>query len=201
MKKSFSSNPLNFQNIEEIYFPSNCLICGDETEKRFERTAYGSFIGTKDFKKDYYFKLPVCEKCTIKINLKTGLSSKAGIILFLSSLCGISLSILFYFITYSILLSIAIFTVLIVFPYIHYKAYIKPKIKLSDFFQLKINSNGEIIQFNIKNSQFANFVNKINSDRQKEKAKSDNAEKTNSISADIDKVSKDPKEDNNGILK
>lgn len=132
MKNIVNENIVEFQNIEEFYFPKNCIVCGVETENRIERTQLGSFTNIKEYKKDYRFKLPVCKDCNANINLKAG---KSVIIILLGVLLGICLGILLYYLTYTILLSIAVFIVLVIFPYLSYRAKIRPRIKLSEFMQ------------------------------------------------------------------
>ena len=166
MKNVSNENTVEFQDIEEFYFPKNCMICGDETENRIEKSEYGSYTSTKDYKKDYKFKLPICDECNSKINLKAG---KSGIIFLLSILLGISLGIMVYYITYSIILSVAVFTILFVFPYLNYRAKIRPRIKLSDFLHMKVIPNEELVQFTFINKEYARYVNKINSEKIKAK--------------------------------
>ena len=175
MKNISNENTVEFQDIEEFYFPKNCMICGDETENRIEKSEYGSYTSTKDYKKDYKFKLPICDECNSKINLKAG---KRGIILLLSILLGISLGIMVYYLTYTIILSVAVFTILFIFPYLSYRAKIRPRIKLSDFLQMKVIPNEELVQFTFINKEYARYVNKINSEKIKEKEKSETVEKT-----------------------
>jgi len=166
MKNVSIENTIKFQDIEEFYLPENCLICGDETENRIEKSEYGSYTSTKDYKKNYKFKLPICDECNSNINLKAG---KSGIILWLSVILGISLGIMVYYLTYSLILSVAVFTVLFIFPFLKYRAKIRPRIKLSDFLHMKVIPNEELVQFTFINKDYAKFVNKINSERIKAK--------------------------------
>ncbi|MHA1987613.1 MAG: hypothetical protein ACW98D_13320 [Promethearchaeota archaeon] len=162
MKNISIENTVKFQDLEELYFPKNCVVCNDETENRIAKSEYGSFTSIKDYKTNYKFELPLCEMCNSNINLKAGLT---GIILFLSVILGIGLGIMVYYFTYSIILSVAIFIVLFVFPYIKYRAKIKPRIKLSDYLQMKVIPNEELIQFKFFNKNYADYVNKINSEK------------------------------------
>ncbi|NHK33059.1 MAG: hypothetical protein FK730_17050 [Asgard group archaeon] len=176
MKNALNDNIVKFHNIEEFYFPRNCMICGDKTENYIEKTEYGSFTGTRDYKKDYKFKLPVCSSCNANINLKAG---KSRILLLMGFLFGISFGILLYYLTYTILLSITVFIILVIFPYLSYRAKIRPRIKLNDFMQMKVIPNEDLVQFNFKNKHYANYVNKINQEniKEKEKEKSERIEK------------------------
>lgn len=176
-------NTVEFQDIDEFYLPKNCMICGTETENRIEKSEYGSYTSNKDYKKNYKLKLPVCEDCNSKINLKAG---KSGIILFLGVLLGIILGIIVYYLSYSIILSIAIFTVLFIFPYLKYKAKVRPRIKLSDFLSMKVIPNEEIVQFTFLNKEYAKYVNKINSE--KIKAEKIKAEKIKAEKIKVEKI-------------
>jgi len=162
MKNVSIENTVKFQGINEFYFPKNCIICSEETENRIEKSEYGSYTSTKDYKKDYKFKLPICDVCNSNINLKAG---KSGIILLLSVILGISLGIIVYYLTYSIILSVAVFIVLFIFPFVNYRAKIRPRIKLSDFLLVKVIPNEELVQFTFFNKDYARYVNKINSEK------------------------------------
>ena len=87
MKNVSFDNIVKFQDIEEFYLPKNCVICGDETENRIEKSEYGSYTTSKDYKKIYKFELPICEECNSKVNLKAG---KSGVIIVLSVILGIT---------------------------------------------------------------------------------------------------------------
>ena len=162
MKSISIENTVRFRDIEEFYLPKNCLICGDETENRIEKSEYGSYTSTKDYKNNYKFKLPICDECNSNINLKAG---KSGIILWLSVIFGIILGIMVYYLTYSIILSVAVFIVLFIFPYLNYRAKIRPRIKLSDFLHMKVIPNENLVQFTFFNNEYARYVNKINSEK------------------------------------
>ncbi|MFW9822590.1 MAG: hypothetical protein ACFFE4_06630 [Candidatus Thorarchaeota archaeon] len=166
MKNVSNENRVQFRNFDEIYFPKNCVICANETESHIEKSEYGSYISTKDYKKDYKFKLPVCNQCKSNINLKAGSS---GALLLLGVLLGIILGFVSYFLTYSIILSIAILAVLFIFPFLKYRAKIRPRIKLNDYFLMNVNPNQETVQFTFHNKEYAQFVNKINLEKMKEK--------------------------------
>ncbi len=95
--KTKTNNLVKFKGIEELYFPSVCVVCGKDTENRVKKNHYGSYYGIKDTRKDYFFNIPVCEDCEANVNLKTGLESKSGKILLFGLVMGLILSIVFYF--------------------------------------------------------------------------------------------------------
>ncbi len=166
--KILNKNFVELKNIEEIYFPSVCIICGTETENRVKKNKYGSYIGTRDTKKDYFFNIPVCEDCNSKVNLKTGFANKSGKLLLFSSFLGIILSILFYYIFYSVIFSISILSILILFAYLNYQKKIKTKINLNNYFQVSLKSY-DSVELTFTNKNYAEFVDKINLEKTKEK--------------------------------
>ncbi|MFX1281978.1 MAG: hypothetical protein ACFFA3_21695, partial [Promethearchaeota archaeon] len=50
---------------------------------------------------------------------------------------------------------------------------IRPRVKLSDYMQMKVIPNEELVQFTFKDRQYTNYVYKVNQDRLKEKEKED----------------------------
>ncbi|MFX1425879.1 MAG: hypothetical protein ACFFBE_05460 [Promethearchaeota archaeon] len=165
MNKLSNEHVVEFQNIEEFYFPKKCIVCGEETDSYIEKSEYSSYTYTKDYKKDYKFKLPLCDECNSKMNVKTG---KSIMMVLLCGLIGIILGISIYYLTYTFLLSLAVFTILITFPFLKYRAISKSKIRLSKFMQMKVIPNQEFIRFTFTNREYAQYVNKINSKKIRE---------------------------------
>lgn len=170
MKIYADEKTIKLQGVDEVYFPKNCIVCGKETENRIIKSHSGSFTRTKEYKKDYTFKLPICKECNANFNLKAG---KSGVILFMGIISGISLAFLIYYLTYTLLLSIAVFIVLVIFPFLSYRAKIRPRVKLSDYIQMKVIPNEELVQFSFKDKQYTNYVYKVNQDHLKEQEKED----------------------------
>ncbi|MFX1488233.1 MAG: hypothetical protein ACFFBI_03735 [Promethearchaeota archaeon] len=197
LKKQVKNSFVVFQNTKEIYLPNLCLICGKETENRIEKTKIGTYTYGKDYKKDYHFKLPICDDCNFNIKLKSGISSKRGIFLILGPIIGVSLAILLYFLTYAIILSIAVVVISILLPLVMYRAYIKPKIKLPKFFQIDINSKEDLVQFQFLNENYADFVKKINFEKNREKEETETMEKTPPLDTDETDVERTLKGDFN----
>ncbi len=167
--KILNANIVEFKNTEEIYFPSVCVVCGAETENRVKKNEYGTYIGGRDIKKDYSFNIPVCGDCNSKVNLKTGIANKYGKLLLLSTFLGIALSILFYYIFYSIIFSISILCILILFPFLKYQGKIKRKISLNSYFKVNLKNYHDSVELTFANKDYAEFVENINLEKFKEK--------------------------------
>lgn len=78
IKFNSTTNKLEFQNLNEIYFPHICIVCRNYADKQIVKSFYGTYVTNKNYKKNYTFSLPVCDSCRNNIELKTGLSSKSG---------------------------------------------------------------------------------------------------------------------------
>ena len=167
--KILNANIVEFKNTEKIYFPSVCVVCGAETENRVKKNEYGTYIGGRDIKKDYSFNIPVCEDCNSKVNLKTGIANKSGKLLLFSSFLGITLSILFYFLFYSVVFSVSILGILILFAYLNYQKKTETKINLNNYFQVNLKNYSDEVELTFANKSYAEFVDKINLEKTKEK--------------------------------
>ena len=190
--KNLTTNLVEFKSVEEIYFPSVCIICGTETENRVKKTKYGIYIGGRDTKKDYSFIIPICEDCNSKTNLKTGIANNSGKLLLFGSFLGIILSILFYYLFYSIIFSISILSILILFTYLNYQKKIKSKINLNNYFQINLNNYSDNVELTFANKDYAEFVDKINLEKKKEADKQ--KEKEESLDKKDSKTEGLPKE-------
>ena len=159
---------VNFQNPKEIKFPKICIICGATSEYQYKKTILGRFESNKEYKEDYSFDVPVCLDCSTDLNMKTGISSKSGILLLISGLFGVILAISLYFVFYSIFLSISLVTILIVLPYTNYKAKMKKKININDFLKINLNEDKNSLTFNFFNFNYAKYIKEINSEKESE---------------------------------
>jgi len=159
---------VNFQNPEEIQFPKICIVCGATSKYHYEKTIVGRFDSYKDYKEDYSFNIPVCLDCSTNLKINTGLSSKSGKLLLISSLIGIVLAISLYFVFYSIWLSISLIAITIVLPYLNYKAKMKKRIRLGDFLKINLNENNNSLTFNFFNFNYAKYIREINSVKESE---------------------------------
>jgi len=163
---------IDFENLNEYYFPENCVICGKTTDERYLKALIGKFSSEKDYKKNYYFSLPVCKSCKPNIEMKTGLSNKYGKISMFSIIAGAILSILLYFLFLSIFLSLGIFLASILIPLSIYKVKTRTKIKLDKYFAIKIDpDNTDTIEMTISDDNYGNTLKKINADKLKEQEK------------------------------
>jgi len=139
LKFNSDNNKLEFQNFTEIFFPHICIICRNHADKHIAKNLYSSYTSNKDYKKNYTFSLPVCDSCRNNIEMKTGLSNKSGKLLLMSIFLGLIISILLFLTLNSILLSISIFAIFIIFPARNYKIKTKSKIKFDNKILILLN--------------------------------------------------------------
>ena len=163
---------LEFYNLNEIYFPNNCIVCGEIAENRIKKSVYGLYNSKNGYKKNYFFDLPACNDCKHNIEMKTGYDSKSGKLLLYSALLGLFISIILYTLIFSVFFSIGILAISIIFPYIHYKGKVKPKINLNDHLIININPNDvDSVELKFSNAEYADTVKVINKSKIDEKLK------------------------------
>ena len=169
---------LEFNNLNEIYFPNICIVCGEIAENRIKKSVYGLYFSKNGYKKNYFFDLPVCNDCKHNIEIKTGLNSKSGKIFLFSALLGLFISIILYTLIFSVFLSIGILATSIIFPYIHYRGKLKQKIKINDHLKININPNNvDSVELKFSNIEYADTVKKINKSKNNENLKSKDIKK------------------------
>lgn len=194
-------NMIEFYNVENIFFPSNCLICGIKTNNRLSKSILGFFSHNKNQKKDYYFSIPICNKCRSYIRIKTGVSSKEGKKVIFFSIIGLIFSIIIGLLTFSFILSMTIFSIFFIFPYLNYRVKIKSKIQLSEFIHIQRKGNdNNTIKITIFNNSYANYIKKFNLNRQKIIEKPKNLKESDTIASesklpDIEVEKKDIREE------
>ena len=163
LKFNQDNNKLEFQNFSEIYFPHICIICRNHADKHIAKNFYGSNTLNKDYKKNYTFSLPVCDSCRNNIEMKTGLSSKSGKLVFLSIIIGLIVAILLFLTLNSIWLGISIFTIFIIFSVRNYKNKTKSKIKFDNHLKIKIDiRNPDIVELEFSDKEYALVLEEIN---------------------------------------
>ena len=169
---------LEFYNSNEIYFPNSCIVCGEIAENRIKKSVYGLHFSKNGYKKNYFFDLPVCNDCKYNIEMKTGFNSKSGKLFLFSTLLGLFISIIFYILIFSVFFSIGILAISILFPYIHYRGKVKPKINLNDHLKIIINPNDvDSVELKFSNTEYADTVKDINKSKIDEKLKIKEIEK------------------------
>jgi preprotein translocase subunit SecF len=95
--------------------------------------------------------------------MKTGLSNKSGKLLLMSIFLGLIISILLFLTLNSILLSISIFAIFIIFPARNYKIKTKSKIKFDNHLKIKINpKNPDIVELEFSDKEYAKSLEEIN---------------------------------------
>jgi flagellar biosynthesis GTPase FlhF len=163
LKYNSDNNKLEFQNIEEIYFPHICIICRNYADKHIAKNIYGNYSSNKDYKKNYTFSLPVCESCRNNIELKTGISSKSGKMLLLLIILGSILAILLFLTLNSLWLSIGLLAIFIIFPVRNHKIKMKPKIKFENHLKIEVSNNDpDFVALEFADKEYAKTLEDIN---------------------------------------
>jgi hypothetical protein len=158
---SVNKRTMEFYEVEKLYFPNVCLICGKMSLDKLHRKITGSIPYNKEQRKDYYLEIPVCMECNEKISISKGKEIFKLIAISLTGLIGVS--ILFYF-TFSIFLPIAILTGLLIISFVYYNSKISKKLNLKNFIQITSYSLSEscaedVLQLTIHNDAYAqNFI-------------------------------------------
>lgn len=161
---------IEFQEQNEIYFPNICVICGVATDNKIKEAVFGSFTLTSEYKYDYILDLPVCNECETRLKIKSGLSSKTGLITLFSIITGIILSIVLFFIAYSILFSIALFAAFVIFPLFYHRSKVEKKIRLDKHLKMDTNRTHNTITLQFSNENYANVIRDLNPAREKDKS-------------------------------
>ena len=175
-------NKLEFQNFTEIYFPHICIICRKHADKHIAKIFYGLYKSDKDYKKNYTFSLPVCDSCRNNMEIKTGLSSKSGKILLVSIILGLIIASLLFLTLNSILLSISIFGIFIIFPARNYMDKMKSKIKFDNHLKIMINpQNPDIVELEFSDKEYAKVIEEINLSKIKLKKEQEDKKKPQQI--------------------
>ena len=171
MKIELEDNSIKFNNFKAIYFPHNCIVCGNTAQKQILKKIYGIYTSKYDYKKDYSFSIPVCKQCKTNLEMKTGLKSMSGKLLLISILLGGILSFIAYSFTFSIFLSIGIVVISFVIPFINHKQKTKSKIEFDDFLKIKMNKDDlESVELKFKNEEYAKNLRELNFAKLKKEA-------------------------------
>ena len=139
---------------------------------------FGTFTPTSEYKEDYIINIPICEDCTKNINMKTGLSSKSGKLILISSFIGFIVSLIIYFLTLSIFLSISLFVVSLILPIVRHRKKIKKKINLNDYLTIGFEKDKNSLKFDFINEYYASYIDQINSIKDKSEKTEENEHKT-----------------------
>jgi len=167
-----SNSNIEFQEQDEIYFPKVCVICGVMTDNKIKEAVFGSFTSSSEYKYDYLLDVPVCNECEKRLKIKSGLSSKTGLITLFSIIAGIILSMVLFFIAYSILFSIALLAAFVLFPLFYHLSKVRKKIKLDKHLKMDTKRTHNAITFQFSNENYANVIRDLNPIRLNEKDKS-----------------------------
>jgi Flp pilus assembly protein TadB len=172
------SKTLEFQVTQDILFPKICVVCGTNTEKQLKKIFFGAFTPTSEYKEDYIINIPICEDCTKNINMKSGLSSKSGKLILISSLIGFIVSLILYFLTFSIFLSIGLFVVSLILPIVRHRTKIKKKVNFEDYLKINLEKDKNSLKFDFINEYYASYIDQINSTKDKSEKTEENEQKT-----------------------
>ena len=164
--QGFKSNIVEFQVDKEINFPKICIVCGANSEDKYNKTIYGAYRANRDYKEDYNLNLPVCNRCKNNVYMKTGFSSLSFKLILIISLIGIIYAVILYFLTFSIFLSIGIVALSILIPYINYKAKTKNKVKMYNYIKVRLGDDKETLIFTFLNEDYSRYIDEINSKKE-----------------------------------
>lgn len=152
---------LEFESFEEIYFPNACLACGQITDNRYTKTISGKLDMNYE-RKEYNFSLPICKKCNDNItNRNKRIKREKNLLIFLI-IIGIILSLIFTFLLTAIIFGIAIFSILLIFPYLRYRKKKNEMIKLEDLIIIQVDNNEKTVKFTLINENYARSIKKLN---------------------------------------
>ena len=154
---------LEFQNIDALYFPKICIICGNSTNMKIEKDVIGKYSFHKDKRTDYNVKIPVCKTCTNNMNVNKKNESFKIVI---PSIIGLIIGIIFMISTYSFIFGISLIAFTIIIPYFYLTKFNK-RINLENYVILKSrssieNSLEDILQITIQNKSYMEYMIRLN---------------------------------------
>jgi len=160
---------VEFYEVDAIYFPKICLVCGKPTEHTIEKSLIGDFSYDKEKRKDYHIKLAICEDCNRRVCLTK--SAKPIKILFFS-LWGLLGALILYYFTLSIFIALTIFAISFFVSFLYYSSQDNKILYLNRFLELKTTSLSrdtadDVLQMKFFNEHYKNHVIKINLEQNK----------------------------------
>ncbi len=164
-----NGDTVDFYEVDAIYFPKICLVCGKNTEYTIEKSIIGDFPYDKEKKKDYHIKLAICEDCHRRL-CSTKSAKLIKILLF--SLCGLFGTLILYYFTLSIWLALTVFVILFFGSFLYFSSQDKKIPHLDRFIVLKTrslskNTTDDVLQMKFFNEHYKNHVVKINLEQNK----------------------------------
>lgn len=162
-----TTDTIEFYNIERIFFPNKCLICAKDTKHKVKKEFFHDFTSTKRKAKDYHFRLPICKECHKKMRIK---KSTELIKMVIPLVVGIIGSLILYFSTFSWLISLSIFILVMVLGILYFRFRILSRLDLDDFIKFKFKPlKGEtlnnIVQISFLNKYLTKYLGKLNIER------------------------------------
>ena len=159
-----NKNSIQFYDIDKLYFPKICIVCGNKTDNTIQKLIAGKFTYVKNNKKDYQLNIPVCKDCYDKSRIQ---KSKESIKVIIPSIIGLITSLILYFFTLSIFISVAIITFLTIIPLLIYRSKVSKKIDLDKYIRLNSksldkNAPEDILELEFLSESYAEYLSKLN---------------------------------------
>nr|NHJ85988.1 hypothetical protein [Asgard group archaeon] len=159
-----NKNSIKFYDIDKLYFPKICLVCGNKTENTIRKSIIGKFTEIKNRRKDYHLNVPVCNECIKYSQIK---KNKESMKIIIPSIIGLILSLVLYFLTLSILIGIAIVSFSTIVPFLLYRAKMSKKIEINKYIKLSsksidANSLEDILELEFLNRNYAKYLSELN---------------------------------------
>ena len=155
---------LEFLNVEKLYFPKICLICGKPTDNRVNKSIFGNFEWNKGERKDYHLKLSLCKECNDKTYYQ---KSKELSIVIVPSILGLVGALIFVSLTLSYIMAISIVILSFLIPYLYYRKRASKILHLKKFIKLKTkipskSATEDILQLKIPNENYKSYLIQLN---------------------------------------
>jgi len=159
-----NKNSLQFYDIDKLYFPKVCIVCGNKTDNTIQKLIAGKFTYVRNKRKDYQLNIPVCKDCYDKSQIQ---KSKESIKVIISLIIGLITSLILYFLTLSIFISIAVIAFLTLVPLLIIWSKVSKKIDLDKYIRLNSKSLDkdaieDILELELLSENYAEYLSKLN---------------------------------------
>jgi hypothetical protein len=162
-------NTIEFYEVDSIYLPKICLVCGKTTDYAIEKSLIGDFSYDKEKRKDFHIKIAICEDCNRRICLT---KSAKPIKITLFSLLGLLGALILYYFTLSLFMALTIFAISFFVSFLYCSSRDNKILYLNRFLELKTTSLSrdtadDVLQMKFFNEHYKNHVIKINLEQNK----------------------------------
>jgi len=159
-----NKNYLQFYDIDKLYFPKICLVCGSKTDNTIRKSLTGNFTYTKIKRKDYQLNIPVCKKCVEKSQIQ---KSKESLKVIIPSIAGLIIALILYFFTLSVIIGIAVCLLSTIIPLLSYRSKVSKKIDINKYVKLNskspnTNEPEDILELEFLSENYAEYLSKLN---------------------------------------